>query len=171
MSITIRNAIPADAGMIASIHVASWRATYRGMLDDAFLEALTPDHRLGMWERLLGSGQMDVVVLVAERDGEVAGFASYGPQSNAAGSDPSLELYTIYLRPAMERQGIGSRLIRAVEEGMANRGATSGCLWVHRGNAKARQFYEARHWQGSGKQRTVTLWGVEIDEVQYWKEL
>jgi GNAT superfamily N-acetyltransferase len=171
MSTTIRPATPDDANAIASIHVASWKSTYRGMLDGAVLEALTPDHRLGMWERLLGSDPLNVAVFVAEQDGEIAGFASYGPQSSAAKSDPSLEFYTIYLRPAMERQGIGSLLILALEEGMIHSGAMSACLWVHRDNASARRFYEAHQWQRSGGDRTVTLWEVQVHEVQYCKAL
>jgi L-amino acid N-acyltransferase YncA len=169
MSTTIRLATLDDAREIASIHVESWKATYRGMLDDAFLDALTVDQRLGMWQRILDSAQSNVVVLVAERDGEVAGFASYGPESDAAESELLLELYTIYLRPALERQGIGSQLFRAVEQGMVRMGAQSACLCVHRDNGKARRFYEAHHWRRSGEERTVTIWGVEIDEIRYCK--
>ena len=36
----IREATPEDARAIATVHVASWRTTYRGLLRDAYLDSL-----------------------------------------------------------------------------------------------------------------------------------
>jgi hypothetical protein len=39
--ITLRPATVADAAAISHIHVESWRTTYRGVVPDAFLDALS----------------------------------------------------------------------------------------------------------------------------------
>ena len=51
--LTIRAATRDDARAIAEVHVASWRAGYRGLVDDDFLAALSVDARLATWETLL----------------------------------------------------------------------------------------------------------------------
>lgn len=45
-----------DARAIAAVHIASWRAAYRGLLPDAALDALTLDGREGDWRRWLAPG-------------------------------------------------------------------------------------------------------------------
>jgi len=40
---TIRRATPADARAIAQVRVDAWRVTYRGMIPDAYLDAMTVD--------------------------------------------------------------------------------------------------------------------------------
>jgi hypothetical protein len=41
----IRRASQSDARAIAEVHVASWRETYRGIVPDAFLDALSVAER------------------------------------------------------------------------------------------------------------------------------
>jgi len=43
--VTIRPALPNDAGQIAGIQVRTWQATYRGDLPDAFLDSLDASRR------------------------------------------------------------------------------------------------------------------------------
>jgi hypothetical protein len=43
---TIRNARPDDALHVAAVHVRSWQAAYRGLLDDEYLDALRPEDRV-----------------------------------------------------------------------------------------------------------------------------
>jgi hypothetical protein len=68
----IRRAAPADAGAIAGVHVASWQVAYRGLVRDALLADLSVDR--GWRERLGRPDDGASFTLVAERDGELAGF-------------------------------------------------------------------------------------------------
>ena len=48
LAITVRSARPGDAEAIAQLHVASWRVAYRGIVDDAYLDALDVGARAAM---------------------------------------------------------------------------------------------------------------------------
>lgn len=52
-------------------------------------------------------------VLVAERDGSVAGFASYGPFRTFPGYRLSIE-HSVYVAPAAQRRGVGQALMAAL---------------------------------------------------------
>src|SRR5687767_3602644 len=41
----IRPALPSDARAIADVHVRTWQSTYRGIVPDAYLDALSVDER------------------------------------------------------------------------------------------------------------------------------
>ncbi len=124
-----------------------------------------------MWERILASAASPGTVWVAERDGAVAGFCSYGPPQGEESCETTGELYTLYLRPGMERQGIGSRLLQHTEDDMAANGIMDAMLWVLRANTAARRFYEARGWTPTEAEKHEELWGTPIVEVQHRKRL
>ena len=116
---TIREARPQDAGAIAAIWLASFKATY------AFPPA-HPDHEVRVWvaEMLLPETEG----WIAE-DSEVAiGFMSLG--------DGSIE--QLYLMPSWTGRGVGTRLVRLAQE----RRPDGLELWTFQVNAAARRFYE-----------------------------
>ena len=50
----IRRPTVDDAPDIASIHVSAWQAAYRGIVPDAFLDALSVDQREARWSDWFG---------------------------------------------------------------------------------------------------------------------
>lgn len=158
----------ADGAAIAAIHVASWKATYPGMVGTQGLRALTPDDRLPMWTRILGEPESPVHVWVAEIDGAVAGFCSIGPARAVAGAG---ELFTIYLDPGCAGRGLGHALITRAEQGMIKRGFTRAILWVLAENTSARTFYERHGWAADGETLDDTIFDHPITEVRYTKSL
>jgi len=133
--------MPSDAPAIARVHVASWRTTYRGLLPDAYLAAMDVDDYAGRWERSLRSPLTPAVVLVAEAEGEVVGFASAGPERDGDRRYEG-ELYAIYLLRDFQGRGLGRALVEAAATDLAGRGITSMAVWVLRDNLAARGFYE-----------------------------
>jgi ribosomal protein S18 acetylase RimI-like enzyme len=137
----VRRATPDDAHAIATVRIESWRATYRGMIPDAYLDALSIDENAGFWRRILASGSPNVTVYVADDAGEVVGFASANRRD-----PPKLgfdgELSAIYVRGDRKRQGIGRRLVAAVAAAERARGAGGLVVFVIAGNRDARAFYE-----------------------------
>jgi hypothetical protein len=81
-AVTVRAALPTDVTAMAALHVRAWRATYTGMLPDAFLAGLKIEDREAMWRRSVTEPNLapaERVILVAEtRDG--AGFRRGGPR-------------------------------------------------------------------------------------------
>jgi L-amino acid N-acyltransferase YncA len=164
--ITIRRAQRGDAEAIATIHAASWRATYAGMVDAAALAGMTAASRRPMWERIPEREDGPFAVFVAEVDGAVVGFCSVGPSRTV---DDAGELYTIYLEPGREGTGFGHALLTAAEGAIWERGHRVAILWVLWDNAVARRFYERHGWTADGTEQEETLFGVTMTEVRYAK--
>jgi ribosomal protein S18 acetylase RimI-like enzyme len=137
----LRPAEPSDAPDIARVHVASWRSTYRGLLPDAYLDAMDAGHYAGRWHRTLLDRLGQAVVLVAEEEGQVVGFASGGPERDGDERYEG-ELYAIYLLDEFHGRGLGRALTEAIASALADRDVTSMVVWVLRDNAAARGFYE-----------------------------
>ena len=121
-----------------------------------------------MWQGILASPSPEVNVWVAILAGSIVGFCSFGTTPEAG---DVTELYTIYLQPGSERQGIGGALLRLAEREMAAKGSATAKLWVLQGNESARRFYESAGWVPDGGERTEELWGQELREIRYSKHL
>lgn len=145
---TIRAAGPDDAGDIAALHVASWRWAYRGLLADGVLDALNVDERAVMWTELLADDH--VTVLVAERDGALAGFASAGASRDDDATQETGEVAAIYLAEAEAGTGLGRALFARIQDELRSHGFTRATLWVLETNARARRFYEREGWLWDG---------------------
>ena len=169
--VEVRQATPADAQAIAAIHAASWKTTYRGLLPDTFLDTITAESREPMWNQVLGNPAHPGTIWVATYDGAIVGFCSVAPAQTGSGSSDTLEVQTIYLKPASERQGIGSALFREVLRHAAEAGYHRLELWVHQDNTSARFFYEAHGWITDNLPKVEQLWGQEIVEVRYRRDV
>jgi L-amino acid N-acyltransferase YncA len=112
-SVTIRRAVVDDATAIAEVHVAAWRTTYPGIVDQAYIDSLSVPERAAAWGRRLSTDSdtdPDVLVAVAA-DGGIVGFVSGGAiRESLAGFDA--ELYAIYLLDSAQHKGVGRRLVR-----------------------------------------------------------
>jgi GNAT superfamily N-acetyltransferase len=136
-----RPALVADAAEIAAVHVDTWRATYPGMLPDRYLAAMDVRDYEDRWLRTIQDPYRRSAVFVVEDDGRVVGFASCGPERDGDARYDG-ELYAIYLLPAAQGRGLGRALVQTTADALAIRGMTSMVVWVLRGNAHARGFYE-----------------------------
>lgn len=95
-ALAIRDARAEDAEDIAGVHVRSWQAAYRGLIDQSVLDGLSVDERASGWRRILAEPlPTSLGTLVAVRDDHLIGWASLG-----SGRDPDGladgEVYGIY---------------------------------------------------------------------------
>jgi L-amino acid N-acyltransferase YncA len=142
VTVTIRKAQPADAAGIATAHVASWQAAYRGIMADEILDGLSVERRAESWWKNLSDETGSSFVLVAEEENGIVGFVSAGPEREG---DPvyKSEVNAIYLHPSAWRKGIGRQLMHFAAMELLARGLTTMLLWVARDNLASRKFYEA----------------------------
>jgi ribosomal protein S18 acetylase RimI-like enzyme len=137
----IRPATPADAESIARVHVQAWWESYRGIVPDEVIEALSVEHNAGMWATILDQPEASLVHVV-ERGEDIVGFATAGPaRSEALGTTG--EIAAIYLLDDIKRRGIGRMLLAGLMRELAARGHSSVGLWVLVDNTGTRRFYEA----------------------------
>ena len=164
----IRPAVPEDAHAVATVRVASWRATYRGVVPDSYLDTLTESESEERWRAVAAGEQPGAGLLVCEVDGRVVGFAAYG-----AAREPSFghtgELYATYYLPEAMGKGYGSAMLRDVIAGLRRLGHDDLIVWVIEANARGRAFYEnilhARCLDNS--RQSFDIDGTTIWEVAY----
>ncbi|MFC5181500.1 GNAT family N-acetyltransferase [Actinomadura harenae] len=158
----VRHATPGDAEAIAKVHVDAWRTAFRGVIPDAELDALHWTAWHGRWRERTAPGS-GLTVLVADVDGEVAGFACSGPpRDDDLGPEHAWELYMMYLGPASWRRGIGTALMRRTLEELPAR-VPAMVLWVLDVNTRARSFYERHGMAPDGTSRTSRLGPPNLD--------
>lgn len=140
--IAIRPATLDDAVAIARVRVEAWRTTYRGVIPQAYLDAMSVESSALLWEKVLAAGAGKASVFVVHDDDGIVGFSAGNLLAEPKHGYDS-ELTAIYLRPAFQRAGLGRRLV--VEVAQANRGlgARGMIVWVLAENKSARAFYEA----------------------------
>jgi GNAT superfamily N-acetyltransferase len=147
--ISVRAATVHDAARLAEIHIAAWRATYRGVMTDEYLDGLDVDRAASAWRRNILEPRQGTIHLVVQSADEVAGFAILGP---AAGDpDPGAgQLHAINVHPDWWAQGVGSVLFAAAEQQLIDLGYHRAFLWVEKGNDRAISFYTNRRWLDDG---------------------
>ena len=107
---TIRPATPAEAEALCALHKASVRSLCLGAYTADEIEAWLRDREPASYRQAMTAG--GETMLVAERDGAVAGFASI----------KETMLFGLYVDPVRGR-GSGRILLQAVEEEVRRRGA------------------------------------------------
>jgi len=166
----VRPATGADALAIATVHVHSWQAAYRGLLPQSYLDGLHPLGRLDGWKDILDATRWPTtgtLVLVADT-GDVIGFAGLSPTRDDDQDQRSVgELQTLYLAPAAWRLGGGSMLLQAVQSHLRGAGFTVATAWVLETNARARTFYEHHHWRPDGTSKPHDWGTFVVTDVRY----
>ncbi|MGS0893890.1 N-acetyltransferase family protein [Burkholderia stagnalis] len=168
-TIDIRPATPADAEAIAVIHVASWQATYAGIMPAPFLAGLSVEKRADAWRRALDAGRPRVALAFTEN--EPAGWIAYGPTRDTDRDRTWGEIEAIYLHPSRCGQRIGAALLDHARRSLHDAGYTRVSLWVLVENRRARAFYEREGFVAENDMKTFELGGEPIDEMRYWRAL
>jgi RimJ/RimL family protein N-acetyltransferase len=164
----IREARIGDEDQIARVHVAAWRAAYRGMMPDAFLESLDENTRAKRWRERLDATSAGRRTFVAIASDSIVGIAGIGPARDEAGTRG--ELYMINLAPTAWGRGIASELLDQCVKDLSAFGHREAILWVLRQNARARRFYEREGWTQEGDRRLAISengFTFEVDELRY----
>jgi ribosomal protein S18 acetylase RimI-like enzyme len=169
--ISLRPARPGDAPAIARVHVETWRATYAGIVPDAYLVSMTESKQALQWNHSIRCAVAPEAVLAAESadlpGGRIVGFGSCGPARGRPGSG---EVFTLYVTPDWQGQGIGRLLLEDLFARLQGGGLDEAVVWVLDANP-ARFFYEALGGRriAERKQRFA---GVELEEAGYaWRDL
>ena len=128
-----------DADAIAAVHAASWRATYRGILSDAYLDGPIDQERRELWRARFADDVPPTVVACA--GDAVVGFACAFANEDARWGS---RIDNLHVLPNHKRRGLATRLMRAVAgrlEALAP--SVPVYLWVYEVNHTARATYES----------------------------
>jgi ribosomal protein S18 acetylase RimI-like enzyme len=165
--ITIRTARLDDAGPIARLDVETWQATYAGILGTPYLAGLSVGRRELGWTNVIRRAPGDVHVAV-NGDGDILGFGSCG----ACRGEPNFtaEVFTLYVAPDWQNQGIGRQLLLAMFRRLFAKGHGSVVIWVLRENP-ARFFYQ-RLGGKEVRRKLLPFNGMQVPATGYgWRDL
>lgn len=142
----IRDATAADAAKIARLQIASWRAAYRGILPDAYLDGPIEAERHAHWQQALAGRRAGDLTLILD-DPPFEGPGGVIPAGFLAARIPGGEGFGAYIdnlhvRPDLRGRRLGSVLLAAGAERMMLAGAADAFLWLFDGNDAAGRFYQ-----------------------------
>jgi len=127
---------------MARVHVETWKTTYRGMVSDERLDALTVESDIaggfGSWLKDPPVGVAQFVAVTTAN--EVVGFALGCPPREEM-TDFTGELGAIYVLKSHQGRGVGTALVGDVTRHLLSLGRTSMIVWVLEQNPY-RRFYE-----------------------------
>lgn len=136
--INVREAVLDDAAACAGVHVRSWKAIYRGMIADDYLDDLTVEDRLPAWEAWLAEPKIRGCVLVADDQGRIEGFGSFVAHESLGPRWAYVP--NLYLDPSAIGRGRGRALMQAGLDRLASLGYDHAELWTHIDNRRAQRF-------------------------------
>jgi ribosomal protein S18 acetylase RimI-like enzyme len=134
----LRLATADDAAAVAALHALSWQSNYRGSLSDAYLDGPILAERDAFWRERLAHPRADLVTLLLEIDGRLAGFVcalmDHDPRWGTL-------VDNLHVDPALKGRGLGRRLMRALGDALAAASPGPVYLYLLASNAAARAFY------------------------------
>ncbi|MDE0776251.1 MAG: GNAT family N-acetyltransferase [Nocardioides sp.] len=138
----VRRSDGRDAEALVTLHEACWREAYAELMPAGFIDEVFADRDAHVARRLeqAAAGR---ATWVAERDGELVGFASSGPP-RLAEPPAAHELYALYARAHVWGAGVGHALHEIAVSGR------DAYLWTLQGNNRSRTFYERQGYRADG---------------------
>jgi RimJ/RimL family protein N-acetyltransferase len=165
---TVRTATLSDAPKLAEIHVAAWRAAYADHMPAEFLAGMRVEDRTTMWQNALSEPSSRTVAVSVNEAGEPVAFGVYGPSRDQDAKDTDIgELIALNVDPSQWRKGHGEALCDSVFAHARSQQWPAVTLWVVRGNARARAFYEKLGFEADGAEMQDDKFGFVLDEVRY----
>jgi ribosomal protein S18 acetylase RimI-like enzyme len=154
LSIEARLASSNDAPALASVHEASWREAYAGIIPGRALERMIAKRSANWWRRALGRG-LRVHVLVL--NGTIVGYATSGRARMALAGHYG-EIFEFYLRPEHQGLGLGRKFFQSLRKDLERQGFRQIVVRALSDNDRANAFY-------------TTLGGRQIgSSVEYFED-
>jgi GNAT superfamily N-acetyltransferase len=167
--VVVRLARPGDARAIAEVSVASRRWSYRDLLREADLNALSVARTTADFAQGLDELPAGAAVFVAERAARVVGYVYVLPSPDDDVPAGTSELGSIYVTEDVAGTGVAQALLEASVGHARAAGHNLLTLWVRPENGRARRFYEKYGLQPDGRERSGPhdVLPIEIHEIRY----
>ena len=135
----IRPATIDDAFGIATVQYNGWQETYRGIIHDSYLDAMSVEKGFERWKKNLQSpkGFIDVMT---NREDEVIAFTS-GGKNRTTEFNCDAEIFSLYLLKKYQGLGLGKQLLIHGVTRLNKSAFKSFCVFVLAKNPTV-QFYK-----------------------------
>jgi ribosomal protein S18 acetylase RimI-like enzyme len=166
LGLTIRKATSADAEVLSDLALRIFLDTFGPQNKPEDIEL----HAQRSYSREIQLSELNdptLTYLIAEMDGEAAGFAMIGqPRSASCSSfEAPIELFRFYVDKKWHGKGIALPMMRECENVARSLGGKTICLSVWLENPRAIRFYEKIGFRKEGTQPYVLGNDVQTDWV------
>jgi ribosomal protein S18 acetylase RimI-like enzyme len=152
-AITLRLADADDHAEITALFLRCFRESYRGIIADETIAAMTDERADALWRRVLDAAEG--ASLVAVRDGSVVGVTRWS----------AADVHSLYVDPDAHGAGIGSMLLDAAVAHIGE-GFDRARLWVFADNAPSVAFYRSRGWVPTGRTRVEAEFASQEQQME-----
>ncbi len=167
--ILYRNELPTDEESIARIHALSWQRHYAGIFDPIYLEQRVFDDRKIVWRKRFSKPEPDRLILIAEVNGEMAGFAcTYLSRNEIWGA----LLDNLHVLREYQGNGIGLQLMQKTFDWIKEKDSCQDLyLGVLVKNIPSRNFYLSHGGKNVGQFSEISPAGNQVTvDWMLWKE-
>lgn len=165
-SYQVRPATARDAKPVAEVNVASWKATYAGLMPDDQLTNLSVEKRLAYWREAIEFSEPQLLV-ATDDDGKVVGFCGFDRSRDKGTPSTTGEIWAFYADPSLWDQGVGLALWDATLEACIEEGFNLLTLWVLLRNERALRFFElAGFKRDMPSLKTIAAGTARLEEIR-----
>lgn len=107
--VLIREARISDAGGMGKVNVASWQTSYRGIINERFLQQLTVESKKKKWEMIIQADDSTILVAV-DTDDHVVGYITISTKESVASTGTD-QVTALYLLKDWQGKGIGKAML------------------------------------------------------------
>lgn len=160
---SVRPAVAADVDAVGAVQYRAWSTDYREVLPDDLLASITPQSLAEQWHAAVTAPPSPAhQVLVACSGATRVGFAAV---------DGDGELVALWVDPAHQRQGHGSRLLAAVADSARQHGTTTLSTWCPLPDEARRRFLTSAGFGADGALRDLDWNGSTLREARLVADL
>lgn len=167
--IIIRKAILEDIDEICTLHVNSWNRTYKGIIDQEYLDNMKNniEKRIERMKREFGLRN----IIVATLNNEIVGFSEYISSNEFSKElDIDCELCGLYVKNEYIKTGVGTKLFNYVKDKFKDENRKKMGLWCSKENINVINFYINKGGILSNE-KTFNLAGKDYNEVAFIYDL
>lgn len=147
-ALEIRRPLEGEAGVLAKLHVTTWKQAYAGLLPPTFWDEGELNRRITMWSNIISTPHHRERSRVATWNGTPIGFGMIG-ESRDSDIDVQTELYMIYVLEEYHGTGAAHHLLTELV------GEDTAVLWVFKDNPRAIAFYTKYGFQPDGAEKDL----------------
>ncbi|RXZ81042.1 GNAT family N-acetyltransferase [Paenibacillaceae bacterium] len=157
-----------DCNDLGVVHLESYRAAYKGIIPEDFLNNIKLEDRVYYFENVLKTSAKKTALIAIENS--IIGCAEIGQSVDDDLDASFVEIFAIYLVKEHSGKGFGKQLLEWVLSNMTERGYRNASLWVLKENINAIKFYENLDFVFDGSERAIER-GKSLVQLRFRKAL
>ena len=153
-----------NAQDVAYVHVNSWKAAYKGIVPDDYLDGLSVGKSAQRFKEIKAKGKAHHYLMYV--DEKPAGVFVFSKSFDEDADKDTADIGAIYFLPEYWGKGFGTKLIDFGIAEIKKTGYKAITLWVLEQNIRARKFYEKKGFVFDGTKEDINI-GKQLVKVRY----